>query len=482
MKKVFIVVAAFLFVACGTGEKAPKQTTKTTTEEHNHAPGETCPSEKAAAEKAAEHNHAEGEACTHEHKEGEACTHDHKEGEACTHEHKEGEACTHEHKEGEACTHDHNEGEATTAKAAEEEHNHAEGETCTDHAHPDPNFVEVQLKESQAKEAGIKIYTVTPSDDFSSIIKTTGKVSSNNTDKKIIVAPTSGVVNLIASNLVDGIAVSKGKVLLAVSTSKIEGGDYMAKTTARYNAAKSDYDRANTLIGDKLISQTDYNAIQLAYTTAKAEYEALNGKSGKNGVRVTSPINGFLTELLVKDGEYVEAGTPIAIVSAGNKSVLTAYVSERYYGRLKNIKGANFKTAYNNNVYDIADMGGKMIAYGKGENDESYLIPVSFEFKSNSEILPGSFVEVFLKEAPHTGALKIPLSAITEEQNVYYVYTHRGEQLYRKNEVKLGDNDGKFVEILSGIKAGDRVVSNGTYQIKLASSSGAIPAACGHQH
>lgn len=466
MKKVFIVAAALIFVACGTGEKAPKQTTESTTQEHKHAPGEVCPSEQAAAgKKAEEHKHAEGEACTHDHKEGESCDTEHK--------HAEGEACTHDHKEGESC--------ASTGEKTEE-HNHAPGEVCTEEGHPDPNFVEVELKESQAREAGIKIYTVNPSDNFSSIIKTTGKVSSNNTDKKIIVAPTSGVVNLIATNLVDGVAVSKGKVLLSISTSKIEGGDYMEKTAARYNAAKSDYDRANTLIGDKLISQTDYNAIQLTYTTVKAEYEALSSKSGKNGVRVTSPIGGYLTELLVKDGEYVDAGTAIAIVSAGNKSLLTAYVSERYYGRLKNIKGANFKTAYNNNVYDIEDLGGKMVAYGKGENDESYLIPVTFEFKSNSEILPGSFVEVFLKESTHAGAIKIPLSAITEEQNVYYVYTHRGAQLYRKNEVKLGNNDGKFVEVLSGIKAGDRVVSSGTYQIKLASSSGAIPAACGHQH
>lgn len=256
----------------------------------------------------------------------------------------------------------------------------------------------------------------------------------------------------------------------------------MKKTTARYEAAKSDYDRAQSLITDKLISQSDFNTIKLTFLTSKAEYDALVAKSGTNGVRVSSPINGYLTELLVKDGEYVEAGTPLIIVSAGSKSLLTAYVSERYYGRLRNITGANFKTAYKDNVYDIKDLGGKVLAYGKGENDESYLIPVTFEFNNSADILPGSFVEVYLKEKPQSGTVAIPLSAVTEEQNVFYVYTHRGEQLYRKNEVKLGANDGKFVEVLSGIKSGDKVVTKGTYQIKLASSSGAIPAACGHQH
>ena len=267
---------------------------------------------------------------------------------------------------------------------------------------------------------------------------------------------------------------------MTISSSKMEGGDISKKVALRYNAAKSEFERAESLIGDKLISQSDYNAIKLEYLTAETEFKAI-GNSG-NGVKITSPIKGYVNELLVSEGEYVEAGRPIMIVSANNSSILTAYVSERQYGRLKNISNANFKTAYNNNVYDINKLGGKFLAYGRGENDESLLVPVSFEFPNNGDILPGSFVEVYLKEKSKRNAITIPLSAITEEQNVYYVYTHRGGQLYRKNEVKLGESDGKFIEILSGINAGDKVVVNGTYQIKLAASSGAIPAACGHAH
>lgn len=495
MRKIFILAAALALVACGAGEKTSKKAevkTQTEAAAHTHADGEVCTGDhKEEAPK--EHVHANGEVCTGDHKEetpkehvhadGEVCTGDHGEGKAAAHDHKEGEACSHDHKEGEACSHDHKDGEScsgdhTAFQAAEGEPvSTVEGE----HAHPDPNFTEVQLKDSQAKEANIRIYRVA-GQPFAPVIKTTGKVSSNNIDKKIIVAPTSGIVKIMTSGLVDGATIEKGKSLIAISTDNIEGGDVMKKTAARYDAAKADYARANELIKDKLISQTEYNTIKVTFTTAEAEYKALSTKSGKNGVTVSSPIKGYLTELLVKDGEYVAAGTPVAIISGGAKSILTAYVSERYYGRLKNITGANFKTAYNNSVYSIKSLGGKMIAYGKGENDESYLVPVTFEFSSNADILPGSFVEVYLKEKERNGTIIVPLTAITEEQNVFYVYTHRGEQLYRKNEVKLGANDGKFVEILSGVNAGDKVVVNGTYQIKLASSSGAIPAACGHAH
>ena len=53
------------------------------------------------------------------------------------------------------------------------------------------------------------------------------------------------------------------------------------------------------------------------------------------------------------------------------------------------------------------------------------------------------------------------------------------EEGYKKQEVTLGADNGKSVQILSGVKAGDRVVTQGAYQVKLASASNAIPA---HSH
>ena len=53
------------------------------------------------------------------------------------------------------------------------------------------------------------------------------------------------------------------------------------------------------------------------------------------------------------------------------------------------------------------------------------------------------------------------------------------EEGYKKQEVTLGASNGKKVQILTGLKAGDRVVTKGAYQVKLASASNAIPA---HSH
>ena len=62
---------------------------------------------------------------------------------------------------------------------------------------------------------------------------------------------------------------------------------------------------------------------------------------------------------------------------------------------------------------------------------------------------------------------------------VYSVFIRLDEEGYKKQEVKLGANNGAEVQILSGLKPGDTVVTQGAYQVKLASASNAIPA---HTH
>jgi multidrug efflux pump subunit AcrA (membrane-fusion protein) len=68
---------------------------------------------------------------------------------------------------------------------------------------------------------------------------------------------------------------------------------------------------------------------------------------------------------------------------------------------------------------------------------------------------------------------------LTEEQGIYYVYLQLDEEGYAKQEVTLGTDNGEFVQITSGLKNGDRLVTKGAMHIKLASASNAIPA---HSH
>ena len=93
--------------------------------------------------------------------------------------------------------------------------------------------------------------------------------------------------------------------------------------------------------------------------------------------------------------------------------------------------------------------------------------------------MPGAYIDIWLLTAADRQALTLPLTAITEEQGSHFVYIKTDATCYKKQEVRVGDSDGSRIEITSGIKEGDNVVTKGTVNVKLAAASTAIPA---HTH
>jgi RND family efflux transporter MFP subunit len=184
---------------------------------------------------------------------------------------------------------------------------------------------------------------------------------------------------------------------------------------------------------------------------------------------------------MVSEGQYVSVGQPVASVSQNRNLVLKAEVSQKYFSKLPLIVSANFKTAYDNKTYSIESLNGRLLSYGKSNDSGTLFIPVTFSFDNKGEVVPGSLVDVYLKLQPFDGAIVIPVSALIEEQGVFFAYVQTAGESVVKRELKLGGTDGIQVQVLTGLKEGERVVTKGAYQIKLATASGAIPAH-GHAH
>lgn len=378
-----------------------------------------------------------------------------------------GKIKAHTHAEGEACDeddHDHDH------PCAEDGHHHAHGAEPGD---------EIVFTPQQAQEAGLEVEEVKPT-DFHYVIKTGGQVLSAQGDEVTVSATVSGIVSFNKASLNEGAAVKAGEPLISISSRTIGEGDPVLKARSAYNIAKQEYDRAESLIGDKLISQKDYNQIKLNYENAKVTYEALGRNQSVKGAGISSSIGGYVKSKLVSEGQYVEVGQPLLTVTQNRRLQLRADVSERYYSDLSKIKSANFKTPYQQELYKLADLNGKLTSYGKSASNQEYYIPVNFEFDNVGQIMSGAYVEVFLLSQPKSDVITVPVTALVEEQGIYSVYLHLDGEHYKKQEVKPGQNDGDRVEILSGLKAGDHVVGKGAYHVRLASASGAIPHA--HEH
>jgi RND family efflux transporter MFP subunit len=311
-------------------------------------------------------------------------------------------------------------------------------------------------------------------------LKTSGQIQASQGDEVTIVATSNGTVSFTNPSITDGSYVSAGQPVVTISAKKLLEGDPAVKAKIEYETALKEYQRAESLIKDQIISAKDYEQAKLRYETAEAVYQAQAPNTTANGVNVTSPISGYIKNRMVGQGEYVSVGQPIATVSQNKRLQLRAEVSENHYKTLKNISSANFKPAYDNVVYKLSDLNGRLLSFGKASGQQSFYIPVTFEFDNIGDIIPGSFTEVFLLSSPQENVLSIPESSVTEEQGLHFVYLQLDEEGYKKQEVTLGQNNGERVQILAGLNEGDQVVTKGVYQIKLADISSVMPE--GHSH
>lgn len=371
--------------------------------------------------------------------------------------------------------HDHEAHEHEAGHVHDHEHEH---EHTADEHTGETHAGEIAFKKAQAEAVGLQIRKVTPG-AFTNVIKASGRVLAAQGEESTIVATVPGVVVFGKLPFIEGTAVRKGQPILNLASSNLSEGNVAIRTQSAYEKAKKEYERMQSLIGDKIVSAKDFEQARLNYENAKTAWEAVKGKQTSDGVSVVAPQNGYLKNLLVKEGDYVSVGQPLATVTQNNRLMLRAEVSEKYYQSLPVIRSANFRTPYDDQTYQLSELHGRLLSYGKSSDANAFYIPVTFEFDNKGAIIPGSFVEIYLLTAPMENVISVPASALIEEQGIYSVFVKEHEEAYRKVSVTLGADNGKEVQILSGLKAGDEVVTEGAYQIKLASASNAIPA---HTH
>lgn len=321
--------------------------------------------------------------------------------------------------------------------------------------------------------------------NFSDVIKTSGQLLSAPGDEMVVVAKASGIILFSNTSFYEGSTVRNGQSLFTVSGEDMNEVNLDAnykEAKANFVKAKADYERASELVKDKLITTKEYLNAKQSYDNAENQLNTLSRNYTAKGKSSTSPMDGYVKNIVVKEGQFVEAGQTIATVSKNKRLILQAMVSQTYFNQLASVTSANFTAGANSKViYSTTAMNGSKPTFGKSTMQNAPFIPVTFEIDNMGSIIPGSLVEVYLKSEPLLDVLVIPVTSLIEEQGIFYVYVQMGGESFEKREVQLGVNDGINVQILKGIEENERVVTKGAYQIKLATASGALPAH-GHEH
>jgi RND family efflux transporter MFP subunit len=320
---------------------------------------------------------------------------------------------------------------------------------------------------------------------FGQVIKSTAFIKSAPDNEVMLTASTNGIVSFTSGILSEGKDILKGEPLFTVSSGNLADNNLnvkFAEAKSNFEKAEADYNRAKDLSADKIVSEKELLAFKNQYENAGSVFDNLKRNFSSTGQNVTSPISGYIKQIFVNNGAYVEAGQSLMSVSQNKILILTADVSQKYLPVLGSVKSATIRIANERKVYTLEELDGRVLSYGKSANPDNYLIPVNILIKNNGSFTAGSFAEVWLRSISDLQAITIPESAIMEEQGISFVYVQKTPELFEKREVTTGTSDGMRIEIIRGIADNERIVTKGAILIKLSQSTGTLDAHSGHVH
>ncbi len=201
-----------------------------------------------------------------------------------------------------------------------------------------------------------------------------------------------------------------------------------------------------------------------------------------------SPISGVVVKKDVVDGMQLQAGAmPYEIVDLSTVWVL----ADVYESDLRKVK-VGMPATLTLKAYPLAPVEGRVAFIDPLLDPQTRTVKVRLEFPNKSgDLRPEMFGEVLLKGQAHEGR-RIPADAVVNSGTRSIVFVALGDGKFQPRELKLGDSDGQFVEVVEGLDAGDQVVTRANFLVdsesrlraSLASmQSGAAPAApAGHEH
>ncbi len=355
------------------------------------------------------------------------------------------------------------------------EHSHGEGHEGHDHGN-EGHDGEIVVSLERQKTFGITTEAVTAG-DFAEVIHTSGQILSAMGDEMTVVAKSSGVISF--GRLTKGSAVGKGGLIATISSKELGGGDQLAKAKATFEAARKEYERDLQLSKDNIVSESHLDQSRLAFEQAKAEYDALSSNTSKDGnVCVTSPIGGYIKKLSVGQGDFVETGTPVAVVSQNRRLRLRADVSEKYYGLLSGIKDANFSTSYSDAAYSLKDLERQAHRLRKGFRRR---LLYSSDIQVRQQGRPcRRLLRRCLPQNPHPPPRRSASRSVPWSRSGHPLrLCPGGRDLLHEARGKARTVRRKEVLVKSGLNEGEVIVQTGAMQVKLAS---VVAAPAGHTH
>ena len=313
------------------------------------------------------------------------------------------------------------------------------------------------------------------------------------------------LVNLYSKDMTDVMALENGRViqLFVEKNSQVAKGSPIIELVdediplkirqadsdifeaeAQLVKARNTYNRYSQLLESSAISLEKFDEAEAAYKAAQARLANYEAQREQLLVRqsreiINSPIDGEILSLYQTVGAYVKAGTPVALVGDFSHLNFTStlkdiYTKHLYVGREFDLtirEGEGLQKSYGAKI-SSGNLGEDQVFRAKVEkitpdlSEPASIRQVVWSIDNRVGLLePGAYSKLCLQSnLPHK-CLTVPVGAFINENKTQVAVMDEDGRLAIRS-VEIGVTDGKYVEVKSGLQAGDIVITSDTEGIE----------------
>jgi membrane fusion protein (multidrug efflux system) len=274
-----------------------------------------------------------------------------------------------------------------------------------------------------------------------------------------------GIVHKI--NFESGQTVKEGDLLVQLEVSQEQA--QLRSAEAQMRLAGANLLRQQNLLKSRVSSQADYDSAQAQYDQAVARVEEVKALIDKKTIR--APFSGVLGIRAVNLGQYLQSGAQVAPLQSLDPIYVNFWLPQQYLGR---ITAGQLVHVQADGLPDVK-FDGKINALDAVIDEATRNVRVQATLPNpQGRLRPGMFVNTEVPLASTTSHIVLPATAIQYAPYGDMVYiiddikgpdgkTYRG---VRQQVVKVGESRGDRVAILSGVNAGEEVVTSGVFKLR----------------
>ncbi len=257
----------------------------------------------------------------------------------------------------------------------------------------------------------------------------------------------------------------------------------LERARSRVKLAKRDLERLESLLKQGAIpekrvveARQELEVARVELRAARSRLEQQSGTDGESGIALRSPLAGELVSVSVRPGAYVQRGDALFTIADPDRRWLEVRVPEKFATDVDATTGAWLEVENGDRprtvVFD-ADHGARVVHVDSTIAPRSRTASVTIDYPADrGPSLIGARYPARVLTGSTVSRLAIPRSAVIDDGGQPVVYVQTGGETFDRRAVQLGIADGNYVEVIDGVRAGERVASRGAYYVKLAASGG----------